>query len=117
MSRALKHKKRRKREPKGRAVRLSNELLAFIEPKRKSLRSYDAFFRKVFGLPAWDGTEQPLLEGCLETTTGRFFLKTENWDQAEKDAYEVSITEAAKHKVLTGKPRVPNKPIRMREIG
>lgn len=110
--RRLKTKKlRKRREPTGRAVRLSNALLDFIEPRRKGIRSYDAFLRRHFGLPAWDGTEQPLVEGCLEVTTGQFFLKKESWDQAETDAMEEAIFAAAK-----AKTKKVNKPIRMREI-
>jgi hypothetical protein len=102
---------RKRKASSGRAVRLSNALLDFLEPRRRGLRSYDAYFRRVFGLPDWKGDPQQLLEGCLEVTTGRFFPKTTGWDQAEEDAYEVAILEAAKKKT-----KKVNKPIRMREI-
>jgi hypothetical protein len=65
----------------------------------------------MLGLDDWRGNPQPLVEGCLEPTTGRFFIKHKDWDQAEEDAYEVAILEAAKKKT-----RKVNKPIRLREI-
>lgn len=104
-------KTKRKRRVTGRAVRLSNELLAVIEPRRKQNRSYDALFRKILGLPAWDGTPQPLLEGCLEVTAGRFFIKTGTWDDVEADANGAAVSAAVRNKT-----RKVNKPIRMREI-
>lgn len=115
MSRKLPNKRAKRRAPSGRAVRLSNELLNYIEPRRKGIRSYDAYFRRVFGIDDWHGNPQTLVEGCLEVTTGRFFLKKENWDQAETDANEVAIIEAARKRVQ-GQPAKVNKPIRMREI-
>lgn len=107
--RKLRNRKRRKNS--GRPVRLSNAVLECIRHKLQDSRSVDAYFRRVFGLPDWRGNEQPLIEGCLEPTTGRFFLKQTDWEQTEQAAYETAMLEAARlrtRKVL--------KPIRMREI-
>lgn len=112
MERKLTGRRRRKKQTDyGRAVRLSDLLLNFVERRREGMRSYDAWFRKQFGLPDWKGNLQPLIEGYLETTTGQFFLRTNSWDEAEQAAYEVSILAAAKAKV-----KKINRPIRMREI-
>jgi hypothetical protein len=88
-------------------------MLNYLSPRMKDSRSFDAYLRRTYGLPDWRGNPQPLVEGYIEVTTGRFFLKTDNggWEKAEADAYELAITEAARLKT-----KKVNKPIRVREI-
>jgi hypothetical protein len=103
--------RKRKKASNGRAVRLSDELLNYIHPRIKGLRSYDAYFRKVFGLDDWRGNPQPLVEGCLEVTTGQFFIKTGTWPEVEAVANGAAVIEAVKRKT-----KKVNKPLRLREI-
>ncbi len=69
--------------------------------------------RRMLGLPDRKGNDQVLIEGYLETTTGRFLLKQPgtSWQRIEESAYEIAILEAARKKTK----RV-SKPIRLREI-
>lgn len=60
--------------------------------------------RRMFGLPDRKGTEQRLVEGWLEITTGKFYL-------AEDEARGASVMAAAK-----AKTKKVNQPIRMREV-
>lgn len=111
MSSVRKLPNRKKRASKGRAIRVSD--LVWDTLNRNRVSSWDVLMRKILGLPKRDGTPQPLVEGILEVTTGKFFLKTpdKSWGDLETDAYEVAILEAAKLKTK----RV-HKPIRVREI-
>lgn len=102
---------KRKKRPEGRAVRLSKLALDYVETRRQGYRSFDAWFRKQFGLPDWRGNPQPLVEGMLEVTSGRFILKTSDWASVEAEANGAAVVEAAKLKTK----RV-RKPLRMREI-
>lgn len=96
--------RKRKRKPNfGHRIAISDEVHAFLEKKRQG-KSWDAWLRKAFGLPKRNGDKQPIIEGYVETTTGRFFLD-------EQDAYEVAIMSAAK----AGTKKV-NKPMKVREI-
>lgn len=100
---------RRKKASKGRVIRLSDDVLAYFENKRgdgktKNARSWDEFFRRVFGLPKRSGEEQILVEGWLEINTGLLFL-------TEAEARGRAVMEAVKQ----GKKTVA-KPIRMREV-
>lgn len=102
---------KRKRRYSGKAIRLSNDLLAWMDARRRGHRSYDAFLRRYFGMPDWRGTPQPLIEGVLETTSGQFFLRTGTWAQAEAVARGAAVVEAARRRT-----RKVNKPLRMREL-
>lgn len=103
---------RRKRASKGRVIRISTLVYETLDQIRRN-KSWDSMFRKVFGLPDRQGNEQRLIEGMLETTTGKFFLRDLNttWEQLEQDTYEIAITEAAKKK-----SKSICKPLRMREL-
>ena len=114
--RVKKLRNRKRTTPYNRAVKLSSELLRHIEPQRKSLRSYDAYFRRVLGLPDWQGNPNTLIEGCLVPDTGHFFLKTSTWDKCEEAAYEEAIRFTAERNFRSGKKYQPTKPIRMREL-
>lgn len=109
MERKLKTRKRR--VSSGRAVRISNAVINYLEKRRQGLRSYDALLRRMFGLEDWRGNPQPLVEGCLEVTTGKFFLKTTNWDDVEAQANGAAVIAA-----VARKTKKVNKPIRLREI-
>lgn len=104
-------KARKRRHLTGKPVRLSNELLRYLAPRIKDLRSYDAYFRRVFGLPDWQGRPQTLVEGCLEVGSGQFFLKEAAWDEVEARANGAAVVAKVKLRLT----KVP-KPIRMREI-
>ena len=110
--RKLKARKRRKRHITGKPVRLSNELLSYLDRRIRGSRSYDAYLRKVFGLADWQGEPQPLIEGCLEVSTGQFFSKEQDsWDEVEATANGAACVA----KVALKLKKVP-KPIRLREI-
>lgn len=102
--RKLKARKRSRRAVTGKPVRLSNLMLNYLAPRMKGLRSYDAYLRKAFGLPDWRGNKQPLVEGYLEVTTGKFYV-------VEAEANGAAVVEAVKRKT-----KKVNKPLRMREI-
>jgi hypothetical protein len=104
---------RKKRAYSGRAVRLSNALLAVLDRERRrgKVRSYDALLRSYLGMPDWRGNPQPLVEGCLETTCGQFYLKVGSWDEVEALANGRAVLEAVKRKT-----KKVSKPLRMREI-
>lgn len=103
---------RRRRADKGKSIRVSTALFKIIDKSRRG-KSWDSFFRILFGIPDRAGNEQPLIEGMLETMTGRFFLKLPDkpWDKLEEDAYEIAIMTAAKR----GAKRV-SRPLKMREL-
>lgn len=109
--RRLKVRKRSRRAITGKPVRLSNLMLNYLAPRIKGLRSYDAYLRRAFGLPDWRGNKQPLAEGCLEVTSGKFYLKIDSWDEVEAEANGAAVVEAVKRKT-----KKVNKPLRMREI-
>ncbi len=104
--------RRKKKNPSGKAVKLS-ELVRATLSKASNGRSYDNYLRKLLGLPDRFGNAQPRVEGMLETMTGSFFLKLPDvtWDQLEEDAFEVAIMTAAKR----ASKRV-SRPLRMREL-
>ncbi len=104
-------KQKRKRRSSGRAIRISNAVVAYLEKRRLGIRSYDALLRRLFGLDDWRGNPQPLAEGVLEVTTGRFYLRTGSWDMVEAEANGAAVVAAVKLKT-----KKVNKPIRMREI-
>ncbi len=103
---------RKKRAPKGRAIRVSNLVFETLDKERRS-RSWDWLFRRILGLPDRAGNEQPLVEGMLETMTGKFFLRMPDvpWDQVQEDAYETAILAAAKRRT-----KLVSRPLRMREL-
>lgn len=103
---------RRKRASKGRIIRISDLVYETLNAERHS-RSWDSFLRKMLGLYDRAGREQPLIEGMLDTVTGRFFLRgvDVDWQELENKAYESAILAAATMKIK----RI-SKPLRMREI-
>jgi len=103
---------RRRRAPKGKVVRLSNLVYDTLNKQRQG-KSWDCFLRKIFGLKDRGGNSQVLIEGILETVTGKFFLLEPDmtWDELEEKAYEIAFLETAKRKMK----RV-SKPLKMREL-
>lgn len=103
---------RRKRMSKGKAIRVSDLVYNTLNKSRAG-RSWDCLFRRLLGLPDRAGNEQILVEGILETTTGRFMLRDPDvkWVDLEADAFEIAITNAAR----SGAKRV-SRPLRMREL-
>ncbi len=110
MERKLKN--RRKRANKGRVIRVSTLVYETLD-KQRLKKSWDWLFRRLCGLPNRAGDSQTLVEGMLETMTGKFFLKVPglSWGQLEEDAYEVAIIAAAKRKTKN-----VSRPLRMREL-
>lgn len=105
-------KNRKRNWSPGKVIRVSDEVYAFLDSERLK-QSWDVHMRKLLGIPDRSGNKQPLLEGVLETSTGKFFAKNKemDWETMVQDAYEVSIIEAAKKK-----KRCAEKPRRMREL-
>lgn len=103
---------RRKRAPKGKVIRISNMIYDLLNAQRKG-KSWDSLFRRMLGVEDREGNQQPLIEGMLETVTGKFFLKglEDSWETLEESAYETAIMAAAKMKMK----RV-SKPLKMREL-
>lgn len=103
---------RKRKAKKGKSIRVSDLVFETLDKTRRG-KSWDSLFRKLLGLPDRAGNDQILVEGMLEVTTGKFFLKLQDstWDQLEEDAYEVAIINAAKQK----SKRVA-RPIKMREL-
>ena len=95
---------RRKRASKGRVIRVSDEVWNLLQKKRQGRLSWDTLLRRMLGLPKRNGEPQPLVEGWLEITTGRFFL-----DEAEARGEAVMAAARAGTKKV-------NQPIRMREL-
>lgn len=110
MERKLRNRKRK--FPKGYAIRVSDLVYETLNKERRK-RSWDTFLRCLFGLPDRAGNSQPLVEGMLETMTGKFLLRLpdETWRKLREDAYEIAILAAAKRNV-----KMVSKPLRMREI-
>lgn len=100
---------------KGVAIRVSD--LVFLELQKmqpqQHPKSWDCIFRRMLGLPDRRGNSQTLIEGILETITGRFFLREphKSWNTLEQNAYEIAFLAAAKQKL-----KIVPKPIRMREL-
>ena len=63
-----------KRASKGKVLRVSTLVFDMLNKQRRG-RSWDSLFRKIFGLPDRYGKEQVLIEGMLETISGKFLLK------------------------------------------
>lgn len=103
---------RRRKFPKGKAIRVSNLVFDTLDKQRYG-KSWDYLFRRLLGLPDRAGNAQTLIEGILETMTGKFFLRQHEveWSKLEEDAYEVAILTAAKR----NEKRV-SRPLRMREL-
>lgn len=103
---------RRKRANMGHVIRVSSLVYDTLDTLR-SRRSWDWLLRRMLGLQDRAGNAQPLIEGMLETQTGKFFLRTGNepWSKLEEDAYEIAIIDAAK-----GKSKRVSRPLRMREL-
>lgn len=103
---------RRKRASKGAVIRLSDRIYNLLDIQRRG-RSWDSLFRRLLGVEDRAGNPQPLIEGVLETSTGKFLLRhvDTTWEKLEEDAYEIAILEAAK-----AKSKRISKPIRMREL-
>lgn len=103
---------RKRRFSKGREIRISDLVYSTLDKGRRG-QSWDAYLRKLIGLPDRSGNPQPLAEGIVETITGRFYLKQVGmtWLKLTEDAYEVAITEAAKRRLYP----VP-KPLRVKEM-
>lgn len=89
---------------KGRIIRVSQEVYAYLERKKQGTISWDSLFRKIFGLPNRKGLKQPLTEFYFVPSTGRAFQKL-------SEARGAAIVDA----VRKGS-RKPDKPIRMREV-
>lgn len=104
-------KNRRRKASKGKAVRVSTLVYDTLD-QRRGRKSWDHFFRRVFGLPDRAGRSQNLVEGMLEVHSGMLLLKMPNttWAEAEETAYKLADKVAAKKKVNM----MP--PLRMREI-
>lgn len=105
-------KNRKRRSPKGRIVRLSNAVFDALDKQRRG-RSWDAMFRRMLGLPDRNGKVQPLIEGVLETMTGKFFLRLPEipFVELERAAYEIAFLTAAREKT-----QKVSAPIKMREL-
>lgn len=103
---------RRKRATKGRVIRISDQVYKVLDEQRKR-KSWDSFIRKLLGLEDRQGNSQRLIEGMVETVTGKFILKDDHitWEKLEEKAYEIGILAAAKMKLK----RI-DKPLRMREL-
>jgi hypothetical protein len=103
---------RKKKNPKGRIVRVSNDVFNVLNRRRPKDMSWDSFMRKMLGLPDRSGNPQNIVEGYLEVTTGRFLPLTpdKNWRTLAEEAYEIAIVAAAKR----GTSKV-HKPIKLRE--
>src|SRR5688572_16817361 len=88
---------RTKKASKGVASRISDQVYNILGKQRRG-QSWDALFRQIHGLEDRNGNKQALVEGILETVTGRFLLRDPDkpWDDLEKDAYEIGIVKAAK---------------------
>lgn len=99
-------KNRRKRASKGKTIRVSDPVLFMLEKRRSNGRklSWDAFFRRVFGMPDRRGNLAPLVEGWLEVNSGRFYLN-------KAEANGAAVFESARRKTKN-----IIKPIRMREV-
>ncbi len=95
--------RRRRKASKGRVLRVSDDVFAYLNRKRAK-RSFDCLFRTLLGLPDREGIPQPLLEGWLEITSGRFFFNA-----AEARGEAVMAAARAKSKSV-------NKPLKMREV-
>lgn len=102
MSERVMRNRRKIVEP--RVIKVSGEVYQFLIRKRDKAGSWDAFFRRAYGLPDRKGAEQPLVEGFLEINSGKFFLD-------EDEANGAAVMSAAKRKTK----RV-DKPIRLREV-
>lgn len=103
---------RKRRASKGRAIRVSTIVYAHLDKARRG-RSWDAYLRKLFGLPDRAGNNQPLIEGCLEATTGIFVLRLAGatWPEVEETAWKIAHRAAMKQK-----SKRTQAPIRMREL-
>lgn len=104
MSERILPSRKRKRASPGKRIAISDTVYDMLQKKRQAKMSWDCLFRRMLGLPTRQGASQPLIEGFVEITTGRFFVE-------ERDAYEVAILEAAK-----AKTKKVNKPLRVREV-
>lgn len=100
--RLLKSRKRRKAS-KGRVLRVSDAVYSYLNQRRAN-RSFDCLLRTIHGLPDREGIPQPLIEGWLEITSGRFFF-----DEADARGEAVMAAARAKSKTV-------NKPLKMREV-
>lgn len=103
---------RKRKANKGRVIRVSMLVYDSLN-KQRGRMSWDWLFRKLIGLPNRNGDLQILVEGMLETMTGKFFLKLPDitWEQVQEDAYETAIIAAAKRKT-----KLVSRPLRMREL-
>lgn len=102
---------RKRRAPKGKAIRVSNLVYETLDRVRHG-RSWDCAMRRMLGLPDRAGKPQPLVEGMLEVITGMFVLKLNSatWTEVEDTTYKLADY-AAKRKKLRAET-----PIRMREL-
>lgn len=102
---------RRRKFSKGKAIRVSDLVYDFLDKQRRQ-RSWDEFFRRMFGLPDRKGVSHPLVEGMLETTTGLFLLKLEStsWEELEQTAFRMAESIARKKQLKSA-----TVPLRMRE--
>jgi len=109
MERKLKN--RRRRAPKGKAIRVSNLVYDTLNGQRNR-RSWDAYMRRMLGLPDRKGNPQPVAEGMLELHSGVFLLKLPDakWREVEEVAIKMAERVALKKKVRL------ELPVKMREI-
>jgi hypothetical protein len=105
-------KSRKRRFSKGRRIAISDFTFAELS-KQLHGRSWDAFMRRMFGLPDRKGREQQLVEGMLEVTTGTFILRLADttWEEVELTANKFAEVAARKKQLRTYAPA-----IRMREV-
>lgn len=109
--RKLPARRKRRKMNRGKSIRVSDLVFTTLNQIRHG-RSWDSLMRKQLGLPDRAGNDQILVEGMLETMTGKFFLKHDmTWEALEEIAYEIAIVTAAKLKLK----RV-SKPLKMREL-
>ncbi len=114
MAEKLLKNRKRKKASKGKPIRLSDLVLGVLDKQRQNNTklSYDAYLRKLLGLPKrgneaqWieDGRPMYVLEGWVEVNTQKFYLD-------EADANGAAVLEAAKRK-----RKKFDKPVRVREV-
>lgn len=103
---------RRKRSDKGEVIRVSRLVYEALNSARRA-RSWDSYFRRMFGFPDRNGNEQTLIEGMLEVQTGTFVIKCDDatWAEVEELVYKLAWKRAEQLK----SKRI-EKPLKMREL-
>lgn len=106
---------RKRKFSKGKAIRVSDIVFQTLDAARGE-QSWDLFMRRMLGIPDRAGGVQPLIEGVIETLTGKFLLKTpaQDWEDLTQTAYEQGFIAAARQR--DKRIRYVPKPIRVREL-